>query len=543
MKWNFAEHNEHLDNVGFKDNDIEKFGQDPAKSIVREAIQNSCDAIDIEKHQTTVKVVINSGRISKDALPDFSEIEEHIIKCVHPDNDPAENEEVQRHIDAFEDDAYTYLEIADYNTTGMDLKPFEGLTQGIFKSVKKISGSQGSKGVGKAAYYASSYLRTMLIVTKSNDGLRYRGAAKLANHSCPLIANKKLNYKGFYGDLSLKNINDVPTIFQRTEKGTSIFVIGLWEIEHLKETIIREVLRNYWFAIYKDQLILEVLGSEISSVNIQQLMNDYFEDNRDYLSGEKQNPRPYLETIINGKEYQKEIANIGNCSLWLHQNDEYNLGAVARFRKTKMLIYKKKNLDSGFSGVFLCDNEEGNSFLKEIENDAHDTWNANINQSYKTRAKETLTEIKEFISESYFNFSGINDKTTFQLDAIDELFNFSGGNTTRQTKKTEHRPKPEPTEKTKDRIIDKAKFSAYYENDNLYYRLIIQSHNSKNNQRFKVSVGTDSSKDHINILDCSDGSFEGNVLTLNIERGENIIEKIKLDAPYIVAPSITSISN
>ena len=58
MNWNFAEHNELLDNVGFKDNDIEKFGQDPAKSIVREAIQNSCDALDVENGNSQVKVVI-----------------------------------------------------------------------------------------------------------------------------------------------------------------------------------------------------------------------------------------------------------------------------------------------------------------------------------------------------------------------------------------------------------------------------------------------------------------------------------------------------
>ena len=39
MEWEFAEDKGGLDKVGFKDNDIEKFGQDPAKSIVREAIK------------------------------------------------------------------------------------------------------------------------------------------------------------------------------------------------------------------------------------------------------------------------------------------------------------------------------------------------------------------------------------------------------------------------------------------------------------------------------------------------------------------------
>ncbi len=64
--------------------------------------------------------------------------------------------------EAFAKDSYSYLEISDYNTTGIGEKPFQSLMQGIFKSTKATSGSQGSKGVGKTAYYASSYLRTMV---------------------------------------------------------------------------------------------------------------------------------------------------------------------------------------------------------------------------------------------------------------------------------------------------------------------------------------------------------------------------------------------
>ena len=62
-----------------------------------------------------------------------------------------------------------------------------------------------------------------------------------------------------------------------------------------------------------------------------------------------------------------------------------------------MLIYKLKDLDIGFAGVFLCDNPVGNVFLKQIENDAHDIWSASINPNYKNRAIETLREIKNFI--------------------------------------------------------------------------------------------------------------------------------------------------
>jgi len=224
MKWEFAQLTGLMDQVGFKDNDIEKFGLDPAKSIVREAIQNSCDALDIDNGKTQVKVMIKKGKVDKHLLPNFSEIESHIRHCIALTSDSSEIQEIERHLQAIEADEYSYLEISDYNTMGMGLIPFESLTQGIFKSTKFNAGSQGSKGVGKAAYYASSYLRTMLISTLNNEGNRFRGVAKISSHLSMDVPAEKLNYKGFYGGVDLLNNNDIPELFQRVELGTSIFM-------------------------------------------------------------------------------------------------------------------------------------------------------------------------------------------------------------------------------------------------------------------------------------------------------------------------------
>lgn len=543
MNWIFAKHTDYLDNHGFKDNEIVKFGRDTAKSLVREAIQNSCDALDVERH-STVKVVIKQGSISKGQLPNFSQIEDHIKNCVHESNDPSENAEIQRHIDAFERDSYRYIEISDYNTTGMGEKAFEGFTQGVYKSSQKAAGSQGSKGVGKAAYYASSYLRTMLISAKSDEELRFRGIAKLSNHKDPEDENGKLNYKGFYGDLATKEEDEIPEGFIRTENGTSIFIIGLWNLEDLESEIIKEVLRNYWFAIYKDQLHVNVNNTEIRSHNLGDFITTYFTDFKDYVRGGNQNPRPFFETVKNGQRFEKQIRNIGTCHLWLHQDSLFQLGAVARFRKTKMLIYKEKNLDVGYVGVFLCDNEDGNIFLKEIENEAHDTWSEKENPLYTSRAKVTLQEIKEFILEKYKEFAGLNNSTAFTIDTIDDLFNFSSAKgQSVKNKAPVKRPEPLPTEETKERIIDKAIFKAFNENGNIFYRLTLFSSISKKKQKFKVSMGTDSSKEEVKILESSKGILAGSFITLDIQKGENVIDKIQLDSPFLVAPSIISVSN
>ena len=541
MKWNFASHSDYLDNVGFKDNDIEKFSQDTVKSLVREALQNSCDALDESNGKSQVLVVIKKNKFKKTLLPNFSKIEEHILACLNDENDTAENREIERHLKAIETEEYSCLEIADYNTTGMDQKSFESLTQGIFKSTKSNSGSQGSKGVGKAAYYAASYLRTMLITSASDDGVRFRAVAKLSNHFDPDRKDQKLNYKGFYGDANVVNINSIPTLFKRTDKGTSIFIIGIWKTDNLDDEIIKEVLRNYWFAILRNQLVVVVNDIELNAENLERFLKVFFFDYRDYQTGEKQNPRPYFDTVVFGKEYKKNISNIGVCSLWLHQNEMYNLGAVARFRKTKMLIYKEKNLDVGFAGVFLCDNEIGNSFLKEIENDAHDIWNDKINQDYREKAKTTLREIKDFIVESYNNFAGIDNKTSFSIDNIDELFSFSKGNEISKRNGAAPKTKKEPPETTNERLIESAKFKSFFERDQIFYRLEIHSKVQRYNQRFKITIGTDSSRDIIHLKDSSAGKYNDNILTLDIVQGLNIIDKIELDSPFLVAPVLTSI--
>ena len=542
MKWEFAKHTELNDIVGFKDNDIEKFGVNPAKSIVREAIQNSCDALDIDNGQTQVKVVIKTGSIKKADLPNFSDIEAHIKSCLNPENDKAENQEIQRHIDAFSKGSYSYLEISDYNTTGMGEKPFQSLTQGIFKSTKATSGSQGSKGVGKAAYYASSYLRTMLISTKNEEGNRYRGASKISNHTSPFDAAIEYNYKGFYGDIYVKENSEIPSLFQRERKGTSVFVIGFWNLVDFKIEVIREVLRNYWFAIAEEQLVVTVEGEPLNTQNIDDYMERYFPDYRDYKTGNRQNPRPYYEVYKNGATYIKQIANIGECKLWLDKNEAYNLGAVARFRQTKMLIFKENDLDAGFAGVFLCDNKKGNAFLKDIENDAHDTWNPNQNPSIKEEATITINEIKEFIREKYNLYSGLGNQSSFNIDALDNLFSFSGGNIASNQRKDNKKVKPAPSEETKDRLIGKHSFKANYKNGKYFYKLNFNSKKAIKNQKFKISIGTDSSKDVINIRNTSSGSFQDNIIELDVKKGENSLNHIELDCPYLVAPSITSIN-
>lgn len=264
---------------------------------------------------------------------------------------------------------------------------------------------------------------------------------------------------------------------------------------------------------------------------------------RDYYTGKNQNPRAHYETYIHGKMYEEDIEHIGRCYLWLHKNTEFNLGTVSRFRETKMLIYKAKDLHPGYAGVFLCDNNAGNEFLRDMENDAHDRWIPNIHPTKRQEARDTLSGIDRFIQSAYYKYSGMEQKEAFNIDSLDKLFSFdevkekpgkssvSGG---KQTKRNEPH--------SRDRVIAAHKFNTTTKDGKHTYTLEFNATESKENQVLKVFIGTDSSRDRINVLSAGKNAkvTEDGLLIMDVKKGRNIIEYIELDSPFLVAPLITT---
>lgn len=544
FKWRFETHISDTSVArGFINNDIERFNKEPLKSIVREAIQNSSDALDSDNGEKQVIIKIKRGEIRKDLLPNFSDIEQHIRRCYNLDgNDNTSKREIQRHIDEFEkSDKYNYIEISDYKTTGMSEQGLLALTQSDDRSHKQKNSAQGSKGVGKAAYFAASYLRTIIVSTKSNEGFRFRGTAKISTHEDPFETNKKLKEQGFYGDRHCISTLVVPELFRRNEFGTSIFIIGSWDYDNFENNVIKEVLRNYWLAIETGQLVVEVEDVSLDRDNIQEYMDDIFNTYKDYRTGENQNPKPYYETYKKGLRFDGHIVNIGDCKLWLYRNDEFNLGAVARFRKTKMYIYKGDEIHAGYAGVFLCDDEDGNEFLRDIENDAHDTWNANINPFRKKEAGETLRAIKDFIKKSYYEYTGEEDEKAFSVDLLDNMFSFNEVKESVGSKPAPMSLKIKDEEPaSRDRLIGKHSFETIEEKDSYIYTLKFNAQETKKEQKIKVFIGTDSSRDRIDVLNVDNGiELKEGCLIMDVKKGENIVEGIVLDSPFLVAPIIT----
>ncbi len=547
MKWNFIDFVEGMVVEGFNDNDIGSFSKNPIKSFVREAIQNSCDALNENSSEEQVKVVIKKGTLQKYELEEFEAIENHLKACLKGDINTAEKREIRRHIKAIESTKYSYIEISDYNTTGMSERAFNFLTESKHKS-DKPSGSQGSKGVGKAAYLASSYLRTFIVSSMHKGKNRFRGVSRLATHPDPYDESNILYHQGYYGKKDTTDWSSIPRRFHRHKNGTSIYIIGAWDYKRFEQNVIEEILRNYWFAIATSQLMVSVGDKELNSETLEDYLYTYFKDYKDNKTGNKQNPLPYYETYKHGKKYTGEIVNLGECSVWFQKNPEFNLGAVARFRKTKMLIYKENNIDPGYAGIFLCDTKSGNEFLKDLENDAHNEWNSNNNKDESTTARRTIREIREFIQDKFEKYAGIKDNDSFTSDILDDFFSFSGIQGIKRPKekegnKPEPKPLPDDPPEPRDRILSKQHCTAHKQGTKYLYDIKFNSTKAVENQRLQLSIATDSSRDSISIKNIETRVFENDIIMMDIQEGQNIIKGIELDISYLVAPELKSLKD
>lgn len=533
---------------GFNDNNINNFGKESISSLVRESIQNSLDAqFDNSK---PVEVHFETIQLDKNFLPEINEIEQHLIGCKQKaEDDVNEKREIDRHLNAIENRYYTTLLVKDFNTTGMTTTTLDMFANGSGKSYKKSSTAGGSKGVGKASFYALSYLRSVAIITKNEQGqLLAEISARISTHVNPKNPSEDSIHLGSYQLDPQSDFHQLPNQLQRNEMGSTIGVIGLWNFPHLKQDIIREVVRNYWFSIRDQKLVVEVENERICSDNIGNYINSYFQDYKDYNSGTKQNPKMYYETLNLGELFVKEIPELGECKLWIHHNAEYNENFVARFRQSRMLIDKKKELQPGYAAVFLCDTDEGNEFLRDLENDQHNEWKASNTHGDQKAAKDVLKEISNFVVESFSKIAKNKVESKFSVSALNDLFQFSKGKIITSNKyKTPKNPITNKKEEEKnDRLIKRSIVSVRDAGDDEFrYNIEFETNIEVWEQAFKIQVGTDSSKDYVEIISIADCpnliEFKNDIIKMRVDQGVNYINGIELNTPFLTVPYIQSI--
>ncbi|TRW25361.1 hypothetical protein FMM05_08640 [Flavobacterium zepuense] len=438
-KWHFKE--EGGRDVGPNDPVDEKFKGMPYYSIVREAIQNSLDAV--RDKSEPVKVDFKFSKLNRSDMPNFFELEKHIIQSQEYYNDnPNAKRLFAGMLKYLNDDnpgerrlEIPCLKISDYNTYGMTY--VEGITTSPFYAFLRAGGvssknqsSGGSFGFGKGAYYTLSPIKTILVSTvDENDKAFFQGSTILTTHKD--VNGNKLTAYGYYDNNNgepVNNAEDIPEIFQRTEKGTDVLIIGLWPEFEIINLMVKSVLNNFWLSIHDDKLIVQIDNIIIKKENLERIIDDYFKNEFEHGSAneiETWNPKSYYKAIkyaLNSDQFQlfeEELDTIGKVRLYVYLEKGLP-NRVSYFRTPRMVVFKRTNRKvNGYAAVFICDSKIGNDILRLMENPAHNEWKKENypkeEGSVSKISKKAEAAIAEFINAKLDSLSKIKTgkKITF----------------------------------------------------------------------------------------------------------------------------------
>lgn len=436
---------------------INSFNSNIINSFIREMFQNSNDARDkkLPADPNTGKlpplhIVINYKKIAQNQFPDFGGFKDIFarIKSAKPN---------EKHVEFFRnaDKALGNREMIklfvyeDFNTTGLsgedddDNSTFSGcvLSEGISVGKEKTSG--GSYGIGKNAIFGFSKLRTVFYSTlnKQNEFI-FQGISKLATYIGK--DGKKYSDRIFCGDggeqKSLRKFDELlpehQEVFRRTKPGLSQFAVCPSDHSNWVEEFAKAILRNYWMLLEKGELIVELkdednLEMKIEKTNLEELFQLYFNPETfeaDDTINPFGNPYEFYLCYKEGERTLAEVDIIGKVRFYFKELQNNKTNAIAYLRND-MVVYSKSA--HGFSsinycGVFICDDDDGNSVLRDMEPPTHDLFSPERldEKSEKYNARDgwnILNGIKNIVRDSLQTISDKYKKAAEDIPWLDDL--------------------------------------------------------------------------------------------------------------------------
>ena len=381
---------------------IETFRGNWIQALAREMIQNSLDAADGTNEPVRVKFTLKRGI-------DFSQEELlNVFRQCYVAADNLEGNQASRFfrigIGLLEHPStIPCLIVEDSNTLGLAGKRWEFLLKGEGAGYKgNASSPLGSFGIGKNAAFAASTLRTVLYSTQFDRNgeieRRFQGKSVLISHNAPNGEPKRS--VGYYGDANWSALSEtrnsnsfIPSEFRKSENGTTVIITGFPALEDWYTKLTKGVVSNYFFAILDHKLIVDIYDNrgnvtEINRTSIEALFKHLVEsDASDYdfvsshalfkcISG-KSNDTWIREFTTSG-----QLRHLGHCKIWISVGEGLPRN-VAIIRRPGMIICDGVKLLPGlkslpshwsdFSAVVVCESEDGNKMLRDMEPPAHDS--------------------------------------------------------------------------------------------------------------------------------------------------------------------------
>ncbi len=542
MEWRFRKQETGYDSQGIRDGDIEIFDKNRYGSVIRESIQNSLDAVLDENKPVEVNFIL--GSINQKNYSSLFQVIERLKACKGNTSNEDDLELINRMLGELKSSEVETLEISDYNTKGMvSQNTYNDFASGRNASSKQHKGSAGSKGMGKAAYFALSPMRTILVTSRTEkNNILFQGITRIATHK---ISNETYYHKGFFGlrDFDpVEDVNLIPQEYMRIEPGTTIRIIGLWQDENRVEEMKIALLNNFWLAIAENKLIVRINDQLFDATTLESsilAMWPELDESGHYNTNG--NPRPYYETFLQRSKISKifskaDLPQLGSLKLYLSKNDKFP-PRIAFFRKSRMLIYKQNLLFKGYSGVLICDDDKGNETLKRMENAVHDEWNP---KNWKNpKANEAKKELDAFIEECKAAFLGENDAEELTIPGLSDFISIgkpgtpgAGSGSSKGTGKitVQERsddPREKPPKPLKDLFI-----YAQNKGSGIIYNIVLDSNLQQDEFEFELIAGSDNdaiTEDNKLVpITTSKGVIDGNRIKIELAIGVNRVQ-VELD--------------
>lgn len=412
--------------MGFHDSLIYNFTGEILYHLARESIQNIVDAKDPKADGPAI-AKFKLTRIPTGSIPDVNKLKEIFSACwrYEKSGNGEGTEFFKQAHDLINDKKPIYiLEIGDYNTTG--LYGDEDDRTGAYYKLMRISGScnkdknkGGSYGLGKGAYFRPSLFRTIFVSSIwGNNQSVFQGKLRLVSHNLDGELKQGI---GFFAYPSIRNPKSIPETFRRTEKGTSIFIIGFEETRDWKRKMTESVLRYFWLAILEGELEVRIEDSVINSQNIDEAIKDHFKEEKIF---HKDNPIPYYNAYMEGQIISKKLKTLGNVELRVFLQKDFPR-RIEYFRNTGMVIQNKSHQSGkGFAGVFICNDVRG--LLRKMEDPTHSKWSKDVpittDPDEKRLYTEAENELKDFIEVSLDGLTASAETTTSTIKDLDKYF-------------------------------------------------------------------------------------------------------------------------
>ena len=249
-KWRFIS-NQNSTIVGINDAGIETFTANMNRSLAREIIQNSLDAV-IPGSKEPVYVEFKLFKVGRERIPDVENLQSVIKKCRDSNADEPDAckffENANR---ILSEPKIDILRISDHNTIG--LEGSDTCVKGSsWSRLVKESGSSnkgknsgGSFGIGKSAAFACSDLRTIFYSSLDTKQLKSNfGVAKLVSFQDD--SKEWTTGIGYYSEnnqfVAIPELAKFDPDYERQDSGTDIYVLGMHNSIDFRTTFIQAVL-------------------------------------------------------------------------------------------------------------------------------------------------------------------------------------------------------------------------------------------------------------------------------------------------------------